>query len=62
MAAIELCKEEGCVGLGVRGIDPLEGDANGALSGAPSAENAASIAAQAHGELLIRLVTCLGSP
>jgi len=50
LTAIELGEKEGGVGLRLRATYPFKGDPNGALRRAPSPENAATIAAQPHGD------------
>lgn len=47
-AAVEFGKEDGGVGLGVRGFDPLEARFNGAFFTATFPENPASITAHPH--------------
>lgn len=48
-AAVEFCEEEGGVGLGLWGFDPVKAGSNGAALRAAFAENSASITAHAHG-------------
>lgn len=50
LTAIELSEKEGGVGLRVRATYPLEGPSNGAVGRAAAAEDAATIAAEAHAE------------
>ena len=46
--AVELGKENGGVGLGVRGFDPLKARSESAVFTAAFAENSAAIAAHSH--------------
>ncbi|WVZ14703.1 hypothetical protein V8G54_012269 [Vigna mungo] len=55
LTAIELSEKEGGVGLRVRGTYPFEGPSNGAVRRAAAAEDAATIAAEAHAERRMRM-------
>lgn len=48
-SAIELGEEEGGIGLGVRGFDPLKTGSDGAALVAALAEDTAPITAEPHG-------------
>ena len=55
-AAVELGEEEGGVGLGFGGFDPLEAGSNGAFWGATFAEDTTTVAAQSHGCVVLGCV------
>lgn len=48
-AAVELGKEDGSIGLGFRGFDPLKASSDVAVVGASFAKDPTAIAARPHG-------------
>lgn len=51
--AVELCKEDGGVGLGLAGLDPAEAGPDGAVVAAAFPEDPAPITAQPHRQFAV---------